>query len=181
MPLISSWIESANDPEGNFPLNNLPYGVFSAEGSTPCCCVAVGDFVLDLAKFEASGLLPPISDEPVFDLPFLNEFMETGPDVWDAVRTRLIDLLRDSGDDGLSSNETLRSAVMFSRTSVELHLPFVVNEYTDFYAGKHHATNIGTMFRGAENQSIPDAWPGGNRTKRSTFHPCGWHPILLLG
>ena len=57
MPLLRSWVETANDPACPFPLNNLPYGVFSTAGTTPRCGVAIGDFVLDVAAMEAAGLL----------------------------------------------------------------------------------------------------------------------------
>jgi len=93
MSLIKSWVKSANASDGNFPLNNLPYGVFSVAGDEPRCCVAIGDMVLDLAQLEADGLLS-VSDEPVFALPFLNEFMELGQEAWADVRAKLQVLLK---------------------------------------------------------------------------------------
>ena len=156
MGLLPSWIDSANDPEGEFPLNNLPYGVFSSDGE-PRCCVAIGDQVVDLSVLEDAGVLPEISHEAVFDLPFLNEFMECGPAAWAEIRSRLNDLLSIGGDAALKDDAELREIALVARSEVTLHLPFVVNEYTDFYAGKFHATNIGTMFRGAEN-ALPPNW-----------------------
>ncbi len=171
MPLIQSWIESANRADGDFPVNNLPYGVFSMAGQEPRCGVAIGDFVLDLSVLEARGILTVGDGEAVFDLPFLNEFMETGSESWDAVRSKLIDILSADGDAVLASDETLQSEALIPLANVELHLPFVVNEYTDFYAGKHHAINVGTMFRGAEN-ALPPNWlhiPIGYNGRASTI------------
>ncbi len=150
MPLLKSWIDSANSPETDFPLNNLPLGVFTAEGA-PRCGVAIGDRILDATGLEEAGLLT-LSDTPVLDLPFWNEVMELGPDAWAALRARLQDLLREGAPE--------RDAVapfLYPMDGAEMHMPFAVAEYTDFYAGRHHATNVGTMFRGAEN-ALPPNW-----------------------
>lgn len=152
--LIKSWVESANNPDGDFPLNNLPYGVYSVAGGTHRCCTAIGNYVLDLAElerhfvFESHGALAE---------PSLNAFMAKGPVVWASVRKRLTELLIADGDNGLRLDETLRAVAMHKRDAVTLHLPFKVAEYTDFFAGRHHATNVGTMFRGAEN-ALPANW-----------------------
>ena len=150
MPLMKSWVESANTPDGNFPLNNLPYGVFSINGDEPRCCVAIGDMVLDLAALEADGVVA-VSDEAVFALPFLNEFMELGQEAWADVRSKLQSILAED-----ATAKDIEHA-LHPQSDVEMHLPFVVVEYTDFYAGRHHATNVGTMFRGAEN-ALPPNW-----------------------
>ncbi|MGC3938833.1 fumarylacetoacetase [Roseobacter sp. EG26] len=151
MPLTKSWIASANDPECDFPLNNLPYGVFSTDDRDARCGVAIGDQVLDLASLEAAELIT-LSDEPVFDLPFWNDVMELGPDAWQALRERLTALLVEG-----ASEQALVSPHLVPLVDVQLHMPLVVSEYTDFYAGRHHATNVGTMFRGAEN-ALPPNW-----------------------
>ena len=155
MPLLKSWVESANAPDGPFPLNNLPCGVFSTDDE-PRCGVAIGDSILDLTLLEEEGLVA-VSDEPVFDLPFWNEFMELGPEAWAALRARLTDLLAEGGDGALSGNADLRARALVAQAEAQMHLPFVVTEFTDFYAGRHHATNVGTMFRGAEN-ALPPNW-----------------------
>ena len=157
MPLQKSWVPAANAPGCEFPLNNLPYGVFSVGDSAARCGVAVGDQVLDLEVIEDAGLLPSAPGGPVFYPPFLNEFMEAGPDFWEAVRGRLTDLLAEDGDGRLRENGNLRASAFHSMDRVTLHLPIVVSEYTDFYAGRHHATNVGTMFRGPEN-ALPPNW-----------------------
>jgi fumarylacetoacetase len=151
MPLMTSWVASANAPGHPFPLNNLPCGVFSVGDDDPRCGVAIGDMILDCRAAEDEGLLS-LDDAPVFDVPFWNEVMELGPEAWAALRARLIQLLADGAPD--------RAAVeglLVPMDRAEMHLPFLVAEYTDFYAGRHHATNVGTMFRGAEN-ALPPNW-----------------------
>jgi fumarylacetoacetase len=151
MALLKSWVESANAPGHPFPLNNLPCGVFSRPGEEPRCGVAIGDFVLDVCALEEDEILV-FPGGPLLDVPFWNEVMEAGPQVWAALRARLIDLLAD-GEAGRAGVEPH----LVPRDGVTLHLPFLVSEYTDFYAGRHHATNVGTMFRGAEN-ALPPNW-----------------------
>lgn len=151
MPLMRSWVESANSADCDFPLNNLPYGVFSQAGDDPRCGVAIGDQVLDLAALEAEGVIS-LSDVPLLDAPFWNDVMEQGPAVWGALRARLTDLL------GAASTDRDRIAGhLYPLAEVALHMPFAVSEFTDFYASLHHATNVGTMFRGAEN-ALPPNW-----------------------
>jgi len=149
MPLIESWVESANAPDAPFPLNNLPYGVFSADGLGPRCGVAIGDHILDLQGLEAEGLLPVGG---AFRNPSWNAFMAQGPAAWTALRTRLQELLAAG-----SQARTRIAAFLTPQDAATMHLPFAVSEYTDFYASRHHATNVGTMFRGPEN-ALPPNW-----------------------
>lgn len=151
MSLIRSWVESANSAEADFPLNNLPCGVFSVGAEEPRCGVAIGDFVLDLAALEAEELVSPAA-HAVFDLPFWNEFMELGPQVWADFRADLTGMLAEG-----SSKQYLLTDHLHPLVGVTLHLPFLISEYTDFYASRHHATNVGTMFRGPEN-ALPPNW-----------------------
>lgn len=153
---MPSWVSGANAPETHFPLNNLPYGAFSVGGDGPRCCVAIGDQVLDLAALEAAGLIEA-GPEPVFCEPGINAFMALGEPVWTRVRARLTDLLSETGDAALRDDAGLRQKALHDRDAVTLHMPFKVAEYTDFYAGRQHATNVGTMFRGAEN-ALPPNW-----------------------
>ncbi|WP_420586204.1 fumarylacetoacetase [Ruegeria sp.] len=151
MPLMKSWLAAANDANHPFPLNNLPYGVFSTGGSEPRCGVAIGDMILDVTTAEAEGLID-LTDEPLFDLPFWNPLMEQGPAVWAALRNRLTSLLAEGSQD--------RDAVeplLVAQADAEMHMPLAVSEYTDFYSGRHHAENVGTMFRGPEN-ALPPNW-----------------------
>ncbi len=155
---MKSWIKSANNPDCQFPIQNLPYGVFDrGDGDDPVCGVAIGDMILDLSRLEMAGLLESGTDETVFNLPFLNGFMEMGPDAWAGLRQFLTDILRKDGVNILSDNQELQDAALFPQADAVMHMPFLVAEYTDFYAGKQHAINVGTMFRGAEN-ALPPNW-----------------------
>ena len=151
MPLLTSWVETANSADTAFPLNNLPCGVFSTPDSDARCGVAIGDQIVDLAALEEAGLVG-FSDTPVFDLPFWNDFMDLGADAWAELRNRLISLLSAGSKD---RNTVARHLVPME--TAQLHLPIAVSEFTDFYASRHHATNVGTMFRGANN-ALPPNW-----------------------
>ena len=144
MGLRTSWVESANAPGCEFPLNNLPYGVFDA-GQGPRLGVAIGDRVLDVAAVD-HGL-----DAGLFAEPAWNAVMAAGPQVWAALRARLTVLLGDVAHQAAVAPHLLRLE------EVTLGLPFTVSEFTDFYASRHHATNVGTMFRGPEN-ALPPNW-----------------------
>ena len=91
MTLMTSWVDSANSADTDFPLNNLPYGVFSVGDGDARCGVAIGDMILDMYAAEEAGVID-LADEPLFDMPFWNELMEQGPAVWTALRNRLTDL-----------------------------------------------------------------------------------------
>jgi len=149
--LIRSWVESANRDGCDFPLNNLPCGVFSTDGEDPRCGVAIGDFVLDVSALEEAGLLT-LPGAPYLDVPFWNDLMEAGPAVWAALRARLIAVLSEG-----AAEQAMIAPHLVALTGAKLHLPFLVSEYTDFYAGRHHATNVGILLRGVEN-ALPPNW-----------------------
>ena len=151
--MLRSWLEDANVPDGDFPLNNLPYGVFSRAGEAARCGVAIGAHVVDLAALEQAGLIEPSG----FDQASLNAFMARGKAAWAGIRARLTDLFAEQGDAVLRNDAALRTKVLIPRAAVQMHLPFEVAGYTDFYAGRHHAENVGTMFRGPEN-ALPPNW-----------------------
>lgn len=151
MALMKSWVTSANSADCPFPLNNLPYGVFSVDGNDPRCGVAIGDQILDVTEAEAKGIID-LATAPLFDVPFWNDLMEQGPAVWAALRARLTALLAE-GSDQVDKVEPL----LVPMEQAEMHLPVAVSEYTDFYAGRNHAFNVGTMFRGPEN-ALPPNW-----------------------
>ena len=142
---MKSRIETANAPGCDFPLQNLPYGVFSVNGDAPRCGVAIGDQILDLAAAEAAGL---IDAQGTFAAPQLNDFMALGRDAWDATRARLTELLSEGATEALP---------LVPMADATLHLPIRVAEYTDFYASKNHAFNVGVLFRGPEN-ALPAQW-----------------------
>ena len=151
MTLLISWVESANSADTDFPLNNLPYGVFSTNSLDPRCGVAIGDMVLDMAAAENAGLVV-LGDEPVFDVPYWNDVMDLGPDAWEVLRLRLMAML--TAD---SAEQSAVAALLVPMSETRLHLPMVVSEYTDFYSSRHHAVNVGTIFRGPES-ALPPNW-----------------------
>jgi fumarylacetoacetase len=151
MTLLRSWVKSANLATTDFPLNNLPCGVYSQGPEDPRCAIAIGDFVLDVAALEEEGLLD-LPGGPLLDVPFWNEVMEAGPTVWATLRDQVLQLLTDG-----SQMQSQVEPHLVPLSEVALHLPFLVSEYTDFYAGKHHAMNVGTMLRGTEN-ALPPNW-----------------------
>ncbi len=146
MTLQKSWVASANSAETPFPLNNLPYGVFSDGDGPRRLGVAIGDRILEVARV-ANDL--PISKSLLEDPRGWNGVMEQSPEVWAALRAALTQML--------SIGAPERNEALVPQADVTLHMPFSVTEFTDFYAGKHHATNVGTMFRGAEN-ALPPNW-----------------------
>ena len=93
MRLLNSWVASANDPQSPFPLNNLPYGVFSTADTDPRCGVAIGDMILDLQAAEEADMIK-LDEGPVFDVPFWNEVMELGPEAWEKLRKQITAILK---------------------------------------------------------------------------------------
>ncbi|MGH9168681.1 MAG: fumarylacetoacetase [Acidimicrobiia bacterium] len=142
-------------PEGSdFPIENLPYGVFRRAGENPRVGVAVGEGVLDLAALESAGVLP---GRGVFAADSLNPFMALGPPAWRAVRERLTELLLDDW-------EVVRRALVHL-DEAELLLPIRVADYVDFYSSLEHATNMGRMFRPEAEPLLPN-W---------RYLPVGYH------
>ncbi|PAP76737.1 fumarylacetoacetase [Rubrivirga marina] len=146
------------DPDTGFGLENLPYGVFSTDKEPPRVGVRLGEFVVDLAVLESHGVVgvPGAGRQPVFDKGSLNAFMALGPDVWEAVRSHLQELLSTEGSPALRDAATLRQRAIVPLANVTMHLPARIGDYTDFYSSRQHATNVGTMFRGPENALMPN-------------------------
>tara|TARA_R100001369_G_scaffold960_4_gene3323 strand:- start:5463 stop:6719 length:1257 start_codon:yes stop_codon:yes gene_type:complete len=150
MTLMKSWVTSANTPDTPFPLNNLPYGVFSVGDEDARCGVAIGDMILDMAALETAGLIR-LDDDAAFDLPFWNDVMELGPDVWAKLRARLHEMLAEEAAD-----QAAIEPYLVPRADAQLHMPLMVSEYTDFYAGRQHAQNMGAILRGSPD--LPANW-----------------------
>ena len=148
--LLRSWVPGANDPEGPFPLNNLPCGVFSTDGGRPRCGVAIGDFILDLSGMEADGGTALSGRAAMFEDGSWNRVMALGPETWADLRSTLTEKLSDGAD-------RVWETYLVPLADAVLHMPFAVAEFTDFYASREHATNVGTMFRGPEN-ALPPNW-----------------------
>ncbi len=150
MPL-KSFIEV--HPNSDFPIQNLPYGVFSTKlNQKPRVGTRIGDWVVDLSVIDEEKLFD--KQYGFFVDPTLNRFMSAGRDVWREVRQRLISLL--SSDSSPLKNDAMRSRVFLPAKEIQMHLPVDIGDYTDFYASREHATNVGIMFRGKENSLMPN-------------------------
>ncbi len=155
-PKLRSFVPA--DPEGNFPIQNLPYGVFRPlAGGTPRIGVAIGEMVLDLAVLERGGFFDRglLRGTTVFDRGSLNAFMAMGRAAWREARETISRLLR-KDDPALREDAALRRTALLPMREVVLDLPAEVGDYTDFYSSKEHATNVGMMFRGRENALMPN-------------------------
>lgn len=156
-----SFVEGAQ--ETDFPIQNLPYGLFrpapdgSLLGGLPRVGVAIGDQVLDLAILEEAGCFENVRIKGlrVFARDGLNTLMAEDPKVWKALRARLTELL-DERNPELRDKAGLREAALRPLASVTLDLPARIGDYTDFYASRQHATNVGEMFRGKDNALLPN-------------------------
>ncbi len=148
--LLKSWVTSANSADTDFPLNNLPYGVFSIGDGDTHCGVAIGDMILDVTAAEEAGVLTP-ADVPVFDVPFWNDFMELGTEAWAEFRAELTAALAEG-----SAKQTALEPHLVAQSGATLHMPIAVSEYTDFYAGMQHAKNMGSILRGSPD--LPANW-----------------------
>ncbi len=147
---MKSWVASANSANHPFPLNNLPYGVFSTAGTEERCGVAIGDMILDVTAAEEAGLIR-LSEIPVFDVPYWNDLMDLGSEAWAELRARLIALLAEG-----SAEQSEVEPHLVAMADASLHMPFAVSEYTDFYAGRQHAQNMGAILRGSPD--LPANW-----------------------
>ncbi|MDB6126217.1 MAG: fumarylacetoacetase [Verrucomicrobia bacterium] len=152
-PLRMSWVESANVPTSDFPLQNLPYGVFETSNSSARIGVAIGDQVLDLAAAADAGLLPD-SVVNACRQPVLNDLMALGQPEWSRLRVRLSELLDAKTSPSVSRRESVQRCLVSMRAA-QMRLPARVGDYTDFYASSFHATNVGALFR-PENPLLPN-------------------------
>ena len=136
---------------------NLPYGVFSTEGTAPRCGIAIGDQILDLAAAAGAGLLADVGFDAaaVFSQGTLNAFMALGKASWDALRARVGQLLS-ADEPALRDNAAARAACLVPQASATMHLPAQIGDYTDFYSSREHATNVGSMFRDPNNALLPN-------------------------
>jgi fumarylacetoacetase len=152
-PSLRSFVDV--DPASDFPIQNLPYGVFSGrDGLAPRVGVAIGNDVLDLRELEQDGRLD-VGERGVFSASALNPLMARGPTAWSRTRARISELLRHDNPE-LRDNTALRRRALVPMADVKLHLPLAVSGYTDFYSSKEHATNVGVMFRGKDNALQPN-------------------------
>jgi len=157
-PQPKSWVESANDPSTDFPLQNLPLGVFRRKGAeeTAVVGVAIGDRILDLTECRRAGAFKGLAFTAALscDVPSLNPLMGLGREYRVALRKRLSEILREGGPADTRTRAVAERALV-PMSSAELLLPAEIGDYTDFYASVHHATNVGKMFR-PENPLLPN-------------------------
>jgi fumarylacetoacetase len=154
-PSLRSFVDVTD--ESHFPIQNLPWGVFStATDSRPRVGVAIGNYVLDLAALEEAGALPRISAQSVFRHNSLNRLMAAGGYSWTIIRKHVSELLR-YDNPKLRDNRALRGRALILQSQVTMHLPIEVADYTDFYSSREHATNVGTMFRG-KDAALNENW-----------------------
>lgn len=149
-----SWIESANDGVTDFPLQNLPFGVFSVREEEPRIGVAIGESVLDLGACVQQKLLGDLDGEVQWacSAVSLNELMALGREAASRVRQRVTELLSEVASHALRSQV---EPLLLSAADVAMHLPAVIGDYTDFYASIYHATNVGKLFR-PDNPLLPN-------------------------
>ena len=175
-PDLVSWVESANDPAADFPVQNLPLGMFRAPGRDTRPCVAIGNAVLDLVALRRAELLASENAELVeacVQAGALNPLLEAGRDAMSRLRGTLSARLRADTAEGTRAR-TRGDDVLVPREAVTLLLPAHVGDYTDFYASIHHATNVGSMFR-PDNPLLPNyKWvPIGYHGRASSIVPSG--------
>ena len=162
-PALTSWIEV--EANSDFPIQNLPFGVYSDSATKHHLCSAIGNYIIDLYELANLGYLSNLSiNKEVFNNAYLNDFIDLGKDVTRSLRDRLSDLLEKSNND-LQNNKDAFATVFKLQTAVNMLLPVKVGDYTDFYSSIDHATNIGTMIRDPKNALMPN-WK---------YIPVGYH------
>lgn len=141
---LESWVESANRPDGDFPIQNLPFGVFRTDRRADRIGTAIGDFVLDLGECFRTGLLigVDVTFAPFFQSSYLNPLMTLNPAERAEVRLSISRLLR-AGSERRAEAEKLLTPIH----ETLLVRPSLQRGYTDFYASIHHATRVGRLFR----------------------------------
>ena len=151
---LKSWVPSANDPQTDFPLENLPYGVFRHHGRTRIG-IAIGDRILDLCACAEQGLLAQLDGKVIAacSQELLNPLMSLGPASWTALRHQLIDLLH-AYKASWQTQAHVEPLLIPMREAV-MQLPVHIGDYTDFYASIHHATRVGKRFR-PDNPLLPN-------------------------
>lgn len=172
-PDLKCWLDI---PEGSdFPIQNLPFGIFRVGDEAPRAGVAIGNQVLDLAVIAATGLLDDqIADREVFAQPTLNAFLAGGKEATRAMRGRVSELLSADNEE-LRGDDSLVARAFEDRDDVTMLLPVAVGDYTDFYSSEDHARNVGTMFRDPDN-ALLENWkhlPVGYHGRSSSILPSG--------
>ena len=153
-PSRKSWL--ACDEDCDFPIQNIPFGVFITKDDIITIGTRIGEYSIDLGAFHQLGYFNgiPLTDD-IFMQDSLNDFIADGRKTWRLVRQRIAEVF-DLENPILRDNEEHRSIIIFDVNEVEMLMPIDVGDYTDFYSSKEHATNVGMMFRGKENALMPN-------------------------
>ena len=172
-PTIKTWV---NTPENNdFPIQNIPFGVFLTRDDIITIGTRIGDTAIDLGAMHQLGYFEgiPLTDD-IFLQDTLNDFISDGKKTWRLVRNRISEVF-DLKNETLKNNEAHKGIILFALDEIEMQLPVQIGDYTDFYSSREHATNVGTMFRDPENALMPN-WlhiPVGYHGRSSTIIPSG--------
>ncbi len=172
-PTRKSWL---NVPENSdFPIQNIPFGVFLTRDDVITIGTRIGDYAIDLGAMHQLGYFKGIDlTDDIFLQDSLNDFIADGKKTWRLVRNRISDIFLKTSP-GLRDDMEHRKKVLFTMEEVEMQLPVDVGDYTDFYASKEHATNVGSLFRDPENALLPN-WlhiPIGYHGRSSSIIPSG--------
>jgi fumarylacetoacetase len=153
-PSLQSWIEVPADSD--FPIQNLPFGIFKTQSSNARVGIAIGDQVLDLSMLNKLGFLDDFKiDDSIFTNQYLNDFIALGKPLCRSLRHRISNLLSIDNPE-LRDNKNARYKVFNFMNNVQMQMPIKIGDYTDFYSSIDHATNVGSMFRDPANALLPN-------------------------
>lgn len=151
---MTSWVEVS--PDSDFPIQNLPFGIFTTRQSSPRAGVAIGEYVLDIALLHRKKYFRGIDLPPdVFNQPCLNDFLALGRKKITTVRNRVSELLQEDNKT-FQLKKALRDEALIPQKNIRMLLPVRVSNYTDFYSSEEHAINLGSMFRDPRNALLPN-------------------------
>jgi fumarylacetoacetase len=159
----------------DFPIQNIPFGVFITKDDVITIGTRIGDYAIDLGALQQLHYFDGLElTEDLFLQDTLNDFISDGKKTWRLVRNRIADIF-DETNPLLRDNAEHRAQIICLISEVEMQLPVQIGDYTDFYSSKEHATNVGMMFRDPENALLPN-WlhiPVGYHGRSSTIVPSG--------
>jgi fumarylacetoacetase len=172
-PKKKSWLDV--EENSDFPIQNIPFGVFLTKDDVITIGTRIGNYAIDMGALQQLNYFEGIElTDDMFMQDTLNDFISDGKKTWRLVRNRLSDIF-DQTNAKLRDNEKHREIIIFDLCDVEMQLPVLIGDYTDFYSSKEHATNVGTMFRDPDNALLPN-WlhiPVGYHGRSSTIIPSG--------
>ena len=153
-PKLKSWVETPGGSD--FPIQNLPFGIFKTKYLSPVAGVAIGNSVLDLVYLHEHGFFDGLGlPSGIFNQKSLNEFFALGRKKVREVRERVSNILRHDNEE-LRDHVAAREIALVPITECQLLLPVTIPNYTDFYSSEEHATNVGALFRDPKNALLPN-------------------------